>query len=111
MIFKRFFTHIKWALQRARNGYCDRDVCEIDTWFLDIIPRMLKEFKLNHTGYPYSLKLEFGKTDAPQQWNDILGTMISLFHKAQEESAIEERERCKNEAFALFSKYFFYLWD
>ncbi len=38
-----FLNNQKCAKQRARKGYCERDVYEINTWFLCIIPEMLDE--------------------------------------------------------------------
>jgi hypothetical protein len=35
----------KWSRQRARNGFCDYDVMDIDVWFSEIMPRMLRDFK------------------------------------------------------------------
>jgi len=51
-----FFREIKFAVQRARRGFCDRDVWEINTWFLTILPKMLLELEKHHTGYPFSIK-------------------------------------------------------
>lgn len=40
------------ARQRARKGFCYRDIWEIDSWFLQIMPRMLEKFKSNHISFP-----------------------------------------------------------
>ena len=42
---KGFFKNLKWAWQRATKGYCEKDVWNIDSWFLSIIPYMLEELK------------------------------------------------------------------
>ncbi len=38
---------LKYKNQRARRGFSDFDVFEIDTWFIRIIPKMQKELKKN----------------------------------------------------------------
>ena len=51
-----FFRKLKYGFQRARRGFCDRDVWEINTWFLTILPKMLAELEKHHVGYPFSIK-------------------------------------------------------
>ena len=41
-----------WSSQRVKNGYCSYDVCDIDNWFLEIMPRMIRDLKENFTGHP-----------------------------------------------------------
>lgn len=38
---------LKYKNQRARRGFSDFDVFEIDSWFIGIMPKMLKELKKN----------------------------------------------------------------
>ena len=42
-----FFRHLKYnirdAWQRITRGYCDSDVFNMDYWFLDIMPPMLRQ--------------------------------------------------------------------
>lgn len=53
----------KCAKQRAINGFCKREVWEIDTWFFRIIPRMLECFiKTKDCSFPVFLKDEFYNT-------------------------------------------------
>jgi len=47
-----FIRPIKYARQRARKGYCDRDIWCFYNWFLDIMPEMLKEFRDSTSGFP-----------------------------------------------------------
>ena len=41
-IVRQFFDDVKYTYQRARYGYCDLDLWNIDSWFLDIIPREMQ---------------------------------------------------------------------
>jgi len=66
--------HCAW--QRATKGYCYRDIWSIDNWFLELIPKMLEEFKKIRHGYPASLTLE--------EWDDIIQQMKTHFEKANE---------------------------
>ena len=36
---------IRCYFQRARKGYCDKDLYSIGTWFLRIVPKMIRELK------------------------------------------------------------------
>ena len=38
-----FFRHIKWARQRARRGFSDMDVWDVDVYLNDVIPGMLEK--------------------------------------------------------------------
>ena len=41
----------RMAKQRAKRGFCDRDVWDIGLWFGNIISPMLKQLAKNQTGY------------------------------------------------------------
>lgn len=36
---------IKWKKQRAERGFSEYDTYEMDTWFLNVVPKMLKEIQ------------------------------------------------------------------
>ena len=40
----------RMAKQRAKRGFCDRDVWDIDIWFCNTISPMLKRLAKNQTG-------------------------------------------------------------
>ena len=130
---------IKWFWQRGKRGYSDRDVWEIDNWFLNIIIPMLEQLKKIKHGYPVNL--------TPEQWDNILDRMIFCFKEANDSTCsmineyeekfiletfgnpskdnkelkqnfikraneIEEYQlKMEKEGFQLFSKYFHNLWD
>ena len=122
-----FFQNIKFARQRVKYGWCDRDTWNMDMWFLAVIPPMLEHLKNNEHGYPAEMTEE--------EWHATLDRMIFLFHEAaKDEIDVKElnelyekgdkqawfeeckkfwkyREECKDEAFDLFKKWFRDLWD
>lgn len=54
-----FFRKLKYGFQRARRGYCDKDLWEIDTWFLTLLPRMLRQLAQDANGYPFQIKKDY----------------------------------------------------
>ena len=48
----QFFSDLKCCLDRIRKGYCKKDLWEIDTWFLNVMPEMLEEFNRCKNSYP-----------------------------------------------------------
>ncbi len=177
-----FLKNVKYSWQRVTKGYCDKDLWNIDFWFMKIMPRMLQQFKETKHGSPSILGENDTDTDGMvkndtchEAWDKILDEMIFLFREMNEETCsrkniyeeehdrvhnefekkygmfgekleseasqksenrrihfpgelqeykeIEEkyydyekeldsyREACKDKAFALFSKWFYALWD
>lgn len=136
--FKYLPREVKWFWQRGKRGYSDRDVWNMDNWFLDIIVPMLKKLKTIKHGYPANL--------TPEEWDKILDRMIFCFKEANDStcSMINEYEekfiletfgnppkdnkelrenyirrtteiekyqlKMEEEGFQLFSKYFHNLW-
>lgn len=49
---RQFFSDLKCCLDRIRKGYCVKDLWEIDTWFLSVMPEMLEEFNRRKNSYP-----------------------------------------------------------
>lgn len=114
--------------QRADQGFADVEACEIDTWFMDIMPRMLKRFRENNMSIPCEGNLishEICDEDDERlaEWNKIIDRMIFLLEEMNEDTCsmdqnkasfheiFEYRNTCKNEFFELFSKHFWDLWD
>lgn len=48
----RFIDKRRWRMQRAKLGFSDYDLYEIDSWFLTIIPEMIDELIKRRRGYP-----------------------------------------------------------
>ena len=114
----------KMKKERAKKGYCRQDTWNIDCWFLNIVPKILKDFNENRFGYPYDLSNE--------EWDKIIKRMIFCFEEAnedtcsqineyscetnteewlkREEEINEYQDNMKNEGLELFSKHFWNLW-
>ena len=56
---KYFFRALRWSRQRVKKGYCDWDVMDIDTWFAELMPRMLRDFKSRLTEQEHPILPEF----------------------------------------------------
>lgn len=125
---KQLFRNIKWAYQRITKGYCDRDVWDIQGWFLNTIPYMLKDLKNTTHSYP------IGFND-PDEWKKILNKIAFSFEalnvdrfphynpydiedKKQREDYMHEEiafgnylNKLKDDTFKSFCKYFWDFWD
>ena len=121
---KRWSQNIKFAIQRVKYGYCESDIWEIDTWFLKTVPCMLRYLKSTAMGFPSKLGNEDNTVlclteeecqEGYRKWQGILTEMIELFDNADIRNApideMDQRESNKNQAFFLFSKWFYDLWD
>lgn len=176
-LIRQLWEDVKCTYQRAKHGYCYRDLWSINAWFLDVMPRMLEEHRDTRHGSPVTE----GTTEETchEKWTEILDRMIFLFREASEDTCTrrnpyeddfgkavddftkrfgvcgeglmtdeekekaqreelytwhsvselpeygemcdkyfdedrkiaEYREKCKDEAFALFVKHFHDLWD
>lgn len=88
----RYFAHdIKMIFQRVNRGYCDADCWEMYTWFLDVVPAMLKQLKDTRWGSPANLGVNYENEDGilvndkcHEEWDTILDKMIFLFHECDE---------------------------
>ena len=74
---KDLLRKIKYTYQRAKHGYTDIDTWNIDVWFLDIMPKILKQYKENLHGYPTVL-------NSQEEWENIIERMIFLLSEMNE---------------------------
>lgn len=77
-IFQRIdglFYRVKCARDRARKGFCDYDLCDLDIFFVDLIIRALEEHKEFALGYPDSKYPTFG------DWINTIDEGIGHFKK------------------------------
>ena len=110
---RQFFRDLKCCLDRIRKGYCVKDLWEIDTWFLRVMPEMLEEFDRRKDSYPNAFLdscvqkherelpvsrekfLVSGAVDFPElyeklsaeaydAWGNTLREMAALMRKAEE---------------------------
>lgn len=106
---KCFFISLKWAYQRVKKGYCDRDLLfGVDDWFVEMLPEVVDEIRkekctipclvinevIEEMGlswedyyYAYSdIPLEIRKevdSLAKKKWDDILIRISFLFREAR----------------------------
>lgn len=77
--FRLFFRQFKWAYQRATRGYCDYDVWDLDSYYLDLFFVTLNHLADTAYGYP-------GTKEFPtyEDWQRALKEMAWHFFKANE---------------------------
>lgn len=90
----------KYTMQRAKRGFDDTELWNLNTTICQFIIPRLEEFKEQTFGYPPGITFE--------EWIDIIDEMLNFFKKYVDDevfiNASEER------GFKLFYKYFDYLW-
>lgn len=84
---------IKFCGQRLRKGYCEKDTWDIHSWFLEIMPQMLEDYKDNRMGSPGTLGENYTNEKGllvndtcHEEWTEILDRMIFLLKEANEET-------------------------
>ena len=108
---KWFFISLKWAYQRVKKGYCDKDlIFGVENWFLEMLPEVIDEIKEKYYGTPGIIHVEtiasFGinpeeywdtfnvelremyskkiDAEAKKRWHDILSRISFLLREAVE---------------------------
>lgn len=86
-----FFRKIKWAYQRAKYGWCDKDLWSLDWTLGNYIASSVNELANRTHGYPYSL--------SPEEWDKILRTIATNFYLGVNEDSwtnpYEDKVTCK----------------
>lgn len=110
-VIREFFRDLRYAHQRIRRGYCDRDIYSIYDWFLGIMPTMLEQFRDDLHGCPSMpssiaqrmvINDEDKESDDMKEWVGVLNRMIFLLREADEEACsrknpyTEELEEYRN---------------
>ena len=121
-VLRWLFRELRFACQRVYRGYCDSDVWNLYSWFLDVVPDMLLQLKETGACFPCSdppnvsrsVSVDTGNlatgenTILPEEehavseeglaeWRDVLDRIIFLFHEADEERC--ERKNAREEEF------------
>ena len=85
--------NIKYSFQRVTKGYCDKDLWNIDYWFMNLMPDMLQQFKDTKHGSPSCLGTEYVdehgiscNDECHSEWDRILDNMIFWFREMNEET-------------------------
>jgi len=88
---KDFPRNLKHIYQRARKGYSYRDLWSIDYWFMEIMPKMLSDFKNNLHGCPAQFTTNDDGTQnqdiekGMKEWEDIIDRMIFCFKEMNDD--------------------------
>ena len=120
VFFDKLKDQIVWRTQRFIKGYAIVDVWNVDYWFINNCDKILKEFKEKNNSIPAYfiddiLKEERDPTvieseKAYKEWMNIIDKMIKLLEIMKREPENDEDfkyiDKCKEEFFKLFSKYF-----
>lgn len=69
------------AWLRATRGYCYSDIWNWNTWFLEIMPPMLRHMADYGVAYPGHEPF-----DTPEKWNDWLHSVADVLESLQEEN-------------------------
>ena len=109
---KGFGRNFKFCLQRIRRGWSDADVWNMDTWFVNVVPDMLRSLADNTHSFPIEFVEQYKNYElASQMWQYTLRGMADLFEKSYGDGIEDVSPEDKDRAFEVFSKYFFDLWD
>lgn len=76
-----FFRKIKWAWQRAKYGYCDRDLWNLDYTLGNYIASSVNKLADISHGHPYQL--------TPEEWDGILKSIARNFYLSANEEEWE----------------------
>ena len=76
-----FFRKIKWTYQRAKYGYCDRDLWDLDYTLGNYIASTINELANRTHGYPGGLTAE--------KWDRILRSIAQDFYLGTNEDCWE----------------------
>lgn len=98
----QFFRNCKYAVQRVKKGYCDRDTWDMDRYLGSLLPAMLQDLADNTQSYPFKIDEEEQKDG--QKWIDILHEMVQHFNNIDED-ADNEATRGVNKAWEEMDKY------
>lgn len=111
---KNFFFDLKMKHQRAKKGYCDRDVWNVCTFIEETLLNILIEFRTTHMSYPMECK-------TVEEWDKIIDRMIFLLGEMDEdkcsfktdhlEDKIYYQRQCKDEFYELLKKWHWNLWS
>ena len=86
-----FFRKIKWAYQRAKYGWCDKDLWDLGWTLGNYIASSVNELANCTHGYPHGL--------SPEEWDKILRTIATNFYLGVNEDSwtnpYEDKVTCK----------------
>jgi hypothetical protein len=95
---KEFPRDLKHWYQRAKKGYSYRDLWSIDYWFMEIMPKMLADFKKNLHGCPSQFTTHADGTKyqdvdkGMKDWETVIDRMIFCFTEMHENTCSMKNE-------------------
>lgn len=81
---KLFVFDLKCCRERITKGYCQKDLWNIDYWFLVVMSDMLSEFNQTTCSTPGRLMEKFPGESGHKEWEAILSKMSFLLNEANE---------------------------
>lgn len=93
--FKECWINLKNSWMRATKGYCYADLWNMDDWFVEIFPRMLRHLAKAHTAYPGQPPFE-----TSEKWEQWLTEMAENLEYAASDPE-EENEYAEQFADAI----------
>jgi len=76
-----FCCNVKYAWQRVTQGYCNRDVWNLDSYYLNLFHATLLHLAEHHMGYPGTEPFE-----EDEKWTEFLYDLSIKFYQANEEN-------------------------
>ncbi|MCB7319912.1 helix-turn-helix domain-containing protein [Lacrimispora sp. 210928-DFI.3.58] len=102
---------LKYCRQRITRGYSDRDVRNIQKWFMDVVPDMLQQFRDTSRSSPGILGENYtneqgilANDTCHEEWNRILTEMLRLFREADEHTC-QKKNPYGEEHSAMWSEF------
>ena len=95
---KEFPSDIRHVYQRAKKGYSYRDLWSIDYWFMEMMPKMLTDYKKNLHGCPAQFTTNDDGTQhqdiekGMKDWEAIIDRMILCFKEMNEDTCSMKNE-------------------
>ena len=129
---KRLLENRKYQKERERKGYCEKDLWNIEEWFFNIIPNMLKSLLEDKIGYPLFLQDEFYELNKNRigdikklrncnelgielreemdeycinRYKEIVNRIIYLFNESSKDKC-SYKNKYEDEFFIAFNKFF-----
>ena len=82
---KCFFISLKWAYQRVKKGYCDKDlIFGVENWLLEMLPEVIEEIKREKTTLPLIFYDEVIKSFGliPEEyWDHCNNDLYKTYHE------------------------------
>ena len=85
------WRNLQAAWQRATRGYADRDVWNLDDWFLQVFPAALKNLAHNSHGFP-----GHDEMDTYEKWTLFLYKLAQDFETCQDSEGDADNEYYKD---------------